>query len=429
MKIVTCDEANAKVGNMKKLLVLVMLAAVCLAACSCGVDKSKQSGEVEGLEYVSSYPETPADAADAPAQGNLYKAGKINVLVLSGTYREMGEQYGELLKSDLTKIYEKISGDFGKVDGVSYEELLEIGNVIYDKYPQRYQEIVEGIADSSGLGMDKAKILNAQEAYVYAALVDMMKKKQPQCSGMAVWDSYTSEGPLVFGRNYDLGPVNAEYATVTVYNPVDGNLPTANFTFAGCIYVTSGMNSKGLFLELNNGSTSDPSDFTESRLWAPASLFSFLENAENVEQLAYWFSTTNPDLAYIVNAADKKTACSFEWATFGVKQRQPDRAGILVATNHFADPAWEIPPPSEDPDFSVQRRENLLAMGEKYKGRFDAKKMMEVISTPVEDGGAFRAPNLTSFEIVAVPAELTIWVRVPEVQDWVGIDLGALFRK
>ncbi|MBN1289203.1 MAG: hypothetical protein JXA49_06165 [Actinobacteria bacterium] len=193
--------------------------------------------------------------------------------------------------------------------------------------------------------------------------------------------------------------------------------------------MTSGMNAAGLFLELNNGSASDPSDFTDTRLWAPASLFSFLENAENVEQLACWFSTTNPDLAYIINAADKNTACSFEWATSGVKQRRADRAGILAATNHFVDPAWGIPLPEEDPDFSVKRRENLLVLGEENKGRFDAEKMMEVISTPVEDGGAFRPPNLTSYEIVAVPEELKIWVRVPEVQDWVEVDLGALFSE
>jgi hypothetical protein len=53
--------------------------------------------------------------------------------------------------------------------------------------------------------------------------------------------------------------------------------------------------------------------------------------------------------------------------------------------------------------------------------------MMKVISTPVEEGGAFRAPNLTSYEIVAQPETITMWVRVPEYQEWVKIDLKQYF--
>jgi hypothetical protein len=262
--------------------------------------------------------------------------------------------------------------------------------------------------------------------------VNWAQSKGGMCSGMAAWGAYTSEGPLVFGRNYDLGFFNAPYATMTVYNPIDGSIPVASFTFAGCIYVTSGMNGEGLFLELNNGSTSDSSDFMDTRPWAPIDLFSFLEGASDLEQLSYFFETTRPDLAYIVNAADTASACSFEWATSGVKKRLPDEDGLLVATNHFVDPSWGIPPPDvtgPDVDFSVQRRVNLLALGEENKGGFDPEVMMEVISTPLEDGGAFRAPNLTSYELVAVPAELTIWVRIPEYQDWVEIDLGRYFRQ
>lgn len=380
---------------MRKVLLISLLAALCLSLVSCDSSSSKRE-----------------------------KAGKINVLVLRGTYRQMGEQYGSLLKDELNANYEGIAKGLEGLDGLTLEDLQAFGENIYADYPQKYKEIIEGLAQTSGLGLEKAKVLNAQEIYISAALVDMFKK-QNGCSGMAAWGDY-SAGPLVFGRNYDLGPVNHQYATLVVYNPTDGSIPVASWTFAGCIYVTSGMNSAGVFLELNNGSGSDPSDFTAERPWAPIELFAFLEASTSLEQLTSYFEATRPDLAYIVQGADKDGAVSFEWATSGVKVRQPDKEGLLVATNAFFDPSWGQNP-KDGVDYVVTRRANLLALGEQNKGEFTPEVMMKVISTPLEEGGSFRTPNLTSYEIVAQPETLTVWLRIPEYQDWVKVDLKPYF--
>lgn len=48
---------------------------------------------------------------------------------------------------------------------------------------------------------------------------------------------------------------------------------------------------------------------------------------------------------------------------------------------------------------------------------------------PIEEGGSFRAPNMTSYEIVAEPASLKMWLRIPEYQDWVQVDLAQFFNK
>jgi hypothetical protein len=68
-------------------------------------------------------------------------------------------------------------------------------------------------------------------------------------------------------------------------------------------------------------------------------------------------------------------------------------------------------------------------LGEKYKGKFNPDVMMEIMNIPLEKGGSFRAPNDTSYQIVAVPKELKIWVRMPEVQEWTEVDLKPLFRE
>lgn len=381
--------------KVKKALRVALLAVLCLPVVSCDTK-----------------------------MGELHKAGKINVLVLKGTYRQMGEQYGSLLKDELNANYDGMVKGLKEV-GLTLKDIQEFGKSIYEFYPQKYKEIVEGLAEASGLGVEKAITLNGQEEYVFASLVYNFKKQQKGCTGMAAWGDY-GLGPLVFGRNYDLGPANHQYATLVIYNPTDGSIPVASFTFAGSIYVTTGMNAAGVFLELNNGSGSDPSDYSASRPFAGIDLFAFLEASTSLNQLTSYFEATKPDLAYIVQGADKNGALSFEWATSGVKVRQPDKPGLLIATNAFFDPSWGQTP-EDGVDFVVTRRTNLSNLAEQNKGKFTPELMMKTISTPLEEGGAFRAPNLTSYEIVAQPETLTMWLRVPEYQNWVKVDLKQYF--
>jgi hypothetical protein len=184
-------------------------------------------------------------------------------------------------------------------------------------------------------------------------------------------------------------------------------------------------------LELNNGSASDNNDFSNIRQFALISLFAGLEQSRNNEELTTYLNSTLPDLSYIINAADRDSAYSFEWSTTKVKRRKPDKNGLMVATNLFFDPAWgkQKYDAAKDIDFIVKRRDNLIALADKYKGRITPEKMMEIIATPLEKGGAFRAPNFTSYQYVVQTSTLKMWLRVPEYQEWTEVDLSQFFNK
>jgi hypothetical protein len=254
------------------------------------------------------------------------------------------------------------------------------------------------------------------------------------CSALVAWDNYTSGAPLVFGRNYDYGSPLADYPSVVIYNPGDGGLPVASVTYTGCIYVTTGMNDKGLFLELNTGGPSLTVDCS-NKIFAPATLFSFVEESQDLEQLDMQFHTSYPQSAYLISVANQTGAYCYEWEPSNVRRRAPDKDGLLVSTNHFVDPSWGITPLGDtfqlgqtvDVAKTKERRANLLAFGEKYKGNFTPETMMEVMSPPIENGGAFMINRSTSYQIVSVPENLTMWVRIPEYQDWVEVDLKPLF--
>jgi hypothetical protein len=52
--------------------------------------------------------------------------------------------------------------------------------------------------------------------------------------------------------------------------------------------------------------------------------------------------------------------------------------------------------------------------------------MMAIMDTPKSEGGA--TVDDTTYQVVAVPSQLKIWVSVPGYQDWVSVDLKPLFQ-
>ena len=313
--------------------------------------------------------------------GKLFKSGPLNILQLNGDYRQMGKQYGWLLKEELNRLYEvAVNGLFIEKKGFTYERLKAMAGPIFDAYPQRFKEIIYGMAETSGLGIEKQVLLNAIELY------PKFWPFYPHCSGMAVWGDYTSGGPLVFGRNNDDDGLYKELAgflVVAVFNPSDFSIPVAIINYAGVIYAPSGMNREGIFLEINSGNSMG---YYPDRLSIVVTLFSFLQDFATMEELNRAFKSTRVNLSSIVNVADGNVAYSYECSPDDVKQRPPDRDGLLASTNHFIDPSWGIPPPDDEKNaWTVTRRNNMLALEKKNKGQFDAEKMKEVFDTTIEN--------------------------------------------
>jgi hypothetical protein len=172
-----------------------------MAGSQAGCDSGKQ--EPAGLELQRTY-QAPADGSAKAEEGKLYLAGKVKVLLLSGTYRQMGMECGDLLSDQLDQMYEEMSADFGKLPGISYEEMLQIGTWMYDSSPRDLQDLIAGAAETSGLGIEKQMMMNA---VVYSTPATAYATG---CSGCAAWGPYTSGQPLVFGRNYDYAPKFAD---------------------------------------------------------------------------------------------------------------------------------------------------------------------------------------------------------------------------
>jgi hypothetical protein len=395
---------------MKRKLFTVLLAGMLTILAYGSAPATEPVGTKDtALKYVSEF-----------EGGKLYSAGKIKVVELRGDYRQMGRQYGALLKEDLEAMHRRIGEVFVEKRKMSPSQLATIAQAIFDRYPQRYKEILYGIADTSGLGRDKVILINAVEWFPKISNLSF-----GHCSGIAAWGPYTNQGPLVFGRNDDDDPLYLDLAmiVVAVFKPNDGSIPTALINYAGTIYNATGMNASGLFIELNAGPWQG---FSLERVSIFTTLFSYLQEYHNLAEFDRAMRSSLVDISSIINVADPIRAYSYECSLWDTRRRDQDEEGIIAAANAFSLPGWNISPidPKLDPERNQVRKRNLLDLGAKHKGAISPDVMMAILDVSIPDGGATHKGTI--LQVVAVPEQLKIWLKVPGLQNWTEIQLKPL---
>jgi hypothetical protein len=378
------------------------------------------------FSYVSSAAASDTMQSVASFEGGKrYRSGKIHVLDLHGNYRQMGRQYGHLLKSEINILYKSAILDyFQKQQKLSADTMQKTANALYQSYPQRFKDILSGMAETSGLSLDEQVMLNALE--LFGSLSG--------CSAIIAWGSYTGSQSLIAGRNYDWFEKYLEFArslTVTIFHP-DSGVPNAIITFAGVMYATTGINAGGIFLELNNGLPSGGGLSYANRIPAMVSLLSALNDYRSLKEVDAFFNTTRTDFAFIINTADSSQGVSYEWAPFEHRRHSGNGEGLLVSTNHFTDPSWGIVMQDNVGFQTLLRRKNLLDLAQKNKGKINIEIMKDLLDTSIGQGGAtwpLQGHIQTVYQIIAMPEKMHLWLKIPGFQDWTPVELGRFFAK
>jgi len=363
--------------------------------------------------------------------GTAYRTSEDRywVLSLSGSWRQMGRQYGGLVRDELRQFCAEITADVEE-RGIGIDEQLENARFWASVFSLDLNELMKGIAESSGLSEDEVLLLNTGMSNLSYAI--LQEEAPSACSGLAVWGRYTPDGTLVFGRNWDIHREAMErymkYLSVVVFNPDSGN-GFASAHPLGSVYVETGMNDKGMFIELNNGGQSDPA-YAEGREETASVLATVLNQCSTVEEAARRLCDIPASLSHIIQIADARECVSVERATFGARVRKADQEGVLASYNSFVPPypdEWDgrvadPPEEAEDPRYS-----NLmnLANSPEFCGHLDVGAMMKLMDIDVRGGGAVHRG--TVYQVIALPQELTMWIRGLGYSDWQQIDLRDLF--
>jgi hypothetical protein len=355
--------------------------------------------------------------------GQRYQAGDYPVIVLTGSFRQMGRQYGGLMKSELSEEYTFILDTLTR-RGYKQEEIRQIGRDIPAYYPQRVKEVFFGMSETSGLTPDDIAVI------WYGAIFQLMATPPvpASCSYLATWGDYTTDGSVVVSRNWDLDDSVLPYTkwyVLAVYRPSDGSNSVATWSPAGMRPETF-MNSKGLFIADDNSGLGDAAP--ETRPEFITEFFRFMLDYSDLKGLDAAIRGTSPDVAWIVDVAGPDGAYVYEKMTNKTRQRTGD--GVIAAANHFVDPAWNLSAP---PEHSLSRYNNLLRQAGEAKGSIDAKRMMQIRDVCLENGGSmfchselFGNKYSSNHQVVFVPASRTLWMKVMD-KDWQNVELRPLF--
>ena len=408
---------------MRLLSILIALALVVPAAA---VFLTAENAETvgTGLKQVAT-----------SGNGTRYEAGSYHVVVLSGTYREMGRQYGALMKDELRAEYAMLRSHF-TASGYTEAEIGELARKATTLQAKRMKEIRAGIAETSGLTVEEIDILYEGVPVFFSTINEKAffstAGGKAGCSFLAVWGNYTPDGSVVLSRNWDHNDaflIFKPYYTLAVYNPTDGSNSVATFGPVGLLPETL-MNSAGLFIAEDNGESSGSSLEIAGRPQLVGEFFRLMLDYSTMDELDAGIMSTRTDCAFIVNAAGADRACSYEETVYDIKCREG--TGVIAAANHFVDPSWRLAvPPTEEN--TVVRYGNLLRLAEESKGSIDGERMVGIRDVLYDDGGAtfchYTVGDLSAssiYQVVFIPEARTLWMKVVD-RDWEKVELGQLF--
>jgi len=364
--------------------------------------------------------------------GKLYSAGIFSVLELSGTYRQMGRQYGHLMSVKIKEMYNEVANQYAKNGVICSDISLEgFSMQLFRLYPRRFQDLAQGMSETSTMDINKIAVLN--EFFDYFLRCRPGSGDTGHCSEISVWSGYSKDGKLVMGRNFDFPSFYRafnKHIVIVVYNPSDASNSAAVITYPGQIGSIQVFNSRGLVLENNNGVASgDSGRYFGKRIPFMIKDLGAMLDSSTVEGLDAALVTSRMHYPLIYNIAYPAGAFNYEMTTYDVKRRQ-GQDGLLIGTNHFISPGWSLPASEymEAIKDSKERYDNLKNLAERNKGKIDASIMMDMMDVPQDKGGA-TPQDKNIYQFVAVPTDLKIWVKAMTCSDWTEVNLKPLFHK
>jgi hypothetical protein len=169
----------------------------------------------------------------------------VNVIHLNGSNYNMGYQHGYLLGEQISENLRCYLSYYERY-GWSYNQIIEVWNIMDDYVPQNYIEEMHGMANGSGLSFDDIVIIN-----MFPDLYNIFNKS---CFAGAIWGNATIDGSLYHIRSFDwdLNTVDPETGKhiqeniiIIVRNPDDG-YASLSPDFAGNICTWNGFNEKSI---------------------------------------------------------------------------------------------------------------------------------------------------------------------------------------
>ena len=337
-----------------------------------------------GLLLENMEPPQPDGIERKWGKGLLTYVDNNRVLLAKGTHREIGEAHGALLKNEVRKLVD------ATLYTINWVYTIEKGSWFLDDLrdaykrespyiPEKYQEEMEGLAETSEISIEEIRLTN-----IFPALF--------HCSGFALFDSATVDGKLYHGRILDyITELGLQYYPVVQILKPDGSYAFANIGFAGFIGSVTGMNEHQVtFGEMGGGGKGDWDGMPMAFLMREG-----LERAKTLDEALSIFRATPRTCEYYYVISDGKV---------------PDARGLATTPDMF-----EVVRPNEFHELLDEPVNDavLMSAGSRYKklvervkaqyGKIDVEKAIHLMDRPVAMKSALHI-------VMFAPQTLEFWV-------------------
>jgi len=163
-------------------------------------------------------------------RGDLRVIEGIPFLRLAGSYYEMGQQYGALLKDEFHKIYREL---LPYKSTILTKQPSEWARQLEKLTPEKYVQQIKGMSDGSGVPYDDLLL---------AAYFGVLERGG--CSSILAKIRDKNSPRLIHGRNLDYGKGTGRYPVVIDYQP-DGEFKHLTIGTIASAGLAEGMNDKG----------------------------------------------------------------------------------------------------------------------------------------------------------------------------------------
>lgn len=403
----------------------------------------------ETMSHESSWDEISTDVqnVDEFEGGELYRHETLDLVVLNGSYKEMGRQYGTLLKEKIEWVKDTLVNQYIESEALSYDTIMDVvGEPFYKAAPKRFKDLYAGISEITGLDVYEVSAMDQQLSMV---LLDRRTVAMAGCTSLFAWGSNTKDGEVYSGRNLDFPrfwrDLMEEAGVFVVMNPIGGDFGYAGVGIAGMLSgFDDSMNSEGLYAEFNNGAGSIGPTMYSNRInvvtWTADLQFEYSEQEEIVLNL----NATQANYPCILGTATPERGQYYEISPDSYRAPGAEETDLTARANQFIDSSWGIPDlPTPGGWYSRTRRESFTSLVQDHAPNVDETVIMDALNTPLfdDDGNVndvglsvFDAPGtetplseVTATQVVTKPAERMMWVRIPTVSGWMEFDLTQYF--
>lgn len=272
--------------------------------------------DVPALDY-SRVPEQLPSAPITRVSENLFAAGDLPVIVVSGTPREMGRSYGKAAAALIRKGVEGyLNRRIIQDQGYSMEYLMECARAMFPHIAPEYLEEMRGVAEGAGITFEQVLAMHAHADIVHYGHDWGKDERKPGqaagCSNFAAWGPLTVDGTLFHGRNLDwtIGSGVQESAVVYVGIPDDGH-PFALVTYAGMIGAVTGMSARGITFGEMTSQTGDETLAGEPLFIICRRILQYSDDIESAMQIVREYSGTT-GWNFIIASGPERTARACE---------------------------------------------------------------------------------------------------------------------